>query len=156
MTTSKQLLIVSHTPSDNTRLLTDAVRRGALDDAIEQVSVTVIAPLTAQAEDVLRADAVILGTTENFGYMSGALKDFFERIYYPCLEHTIGLPYGLFIRAGNDGQGAKTSIERIVTGLRWKAVYDPVIAVGEFKAEYLSQCEELGMTLAAGLDAGIF
>ena len=88
--------------------------------------------------------------------MSGALKDFFDRIYYPCLDKTEGLPFGVFIRAGNDGTGALASIERIVTGLRWRRVHDPVIAVGDFKLDHLVQCEALGMTLAAGLEAGVF
>ena len=153
---SKKLLIVSHAPSENTQMLTEAVLRGATHPDIDAVEVQVIAPLATTAEDVLKANAVILGTTENFGYMSGAMKDFFDRIYYPCLEETEGLPYSLFIRAGNDGSGAYTSMERIITGLSWRAVVDPVIAKGEFRSEYIDQCEELGMTLAAGLEAGVF
>jgi multimeric flavodoxin WrbA len=136
--------------------LTDAVVRGASHEDIDGVVVKLIAPLQAQPGDVLWAHAIILGSTENFGYMSGAMKDFFDRIYYPCLEQTEGRPYALFIRAGNDGSGARSSIERIVTGLRWKAVGDPVIAAGGFKPEYIEHCEELGMTLAAGLEAGVF
>jgi multimeric flavodoxin WrbA len=156
MSASKHLLIVSHVPSPNTAALTEALVRGASHLDVEGVAVKATAPLEANAEDVLRADALILGTTENFGYMSGALKDFFDRIYYPCLEKTEGLPYGLLIRAGNDGSGAHASIERIVTGLRWRLVHDPVMAVGEFRPEYLEHCETLGMTLAAGLAAGVF
>jgi multimeric flavodoxin WrbA len=153
---NKHLLIVAHQPSANTRTLTEAVLRGASHEDIAGVEVRVIVPLQAQAADVLWAHAVILGTTENFGYMSGAMKDFFDRIYYPCLEHTEGKPNALFIRAGNDGSGARRSIERIVTGLRWKAVCDPVIAAKDFKTDYIEQCEELGMTLAVGLEAGVF
>jgi multimeric flavodoxin WrbA len=112
--------------------------------------------LQAGSEDVLWADGVILGTTENFGYMSGAMKDFFDRAYYPCLEKTEGLPYVLFIRAGNDGQGARSSIERIVAGLSWKQVQAPLICTGTWRDEFLVQCEELGATMAAGLEAGVF
>jgi multimeric flavodoxin WrbA len=132
------------------------VVRGASHEDIDGVELKVIVPLQAQPDDVLWAHGIILGTTENFGYMSGAMKDFFDRIYYPCLEHTEGRPYALFIRAGNDGSGARSSIERIVTGLRWKAVCAPVIAAKDFRPEYIEQCEELGMTLAAGLEAGVF
>ena len=156
MPDEKHLLIVSHVPSPNTKALTEALVRGATHPDVERVVVKVTKPLEASSPDVLSADALVLGTTENFGYMSGALKDFFDRIYYPCLDKTEGLPYGLFIRAGNDGTGALASIERIVTGLRWRRVHDPVIAVGEFSSEYLHQCEMLGMTLAAGLEAGVF
>ena len=88
--------------------------------------------------------------------MSGAMKFFFETIYYPCLDHTQGLPYGLFIRAGNDGQGALTSMTRIITGLRWRQVAAPVIIAGEFDTARLADCGELGMALAAGLDSGVF
>ncbi len=150
------LLVVSRVPSANTQALTDAVLRGARHADVTGIQVRHIPPLQAQPEDVQWGDALILGTTENFGYMSGALKDFFDRIYYPCLERTEGLPYALFIRAGLDGQGTRTAVERIVTGLKWRAVQAPVILQGEFQKAFLAQCEELGLTMAAGLEAGIF
>ena len=95
-------------------------------------------------------------TTENFGYMNGALKDFFERIYYPCLESTRGLPYALFVKGGQDGQGARASVERILTGLRWREVQPPLVMAGLFDEAWLEPCRELGMTMAAGLEAGLF
>ena len=151
-----RLLIVSHVPSPNTQKLTDALLRGARDRDIIGVHVEHIPPLQAQPEDVQRADAVVLGTTENFGYMSGALKDFFDRIYYPCLEHTEGLPYALVVRAGLDGVGARSAVERIVTGLKWRAVQAPLILQGEFDPAFAERCQQLGLTMAAGLEAGIF
>jgi NAD(P)H-dependent FMN reductase len=152
----KKLLVVSHTPSDNTRVLTQAVLAGALHPDIGGIEVSHTQPLQTGAEEVLAADAIILGSTENFGYMSGAMKDFFDRIYYPCLEKTESLPYALFIRAGNDGLGAQSSIERIVKGLAWKQVQAPLICCGDWQDSFAEQCEELGMTLAAGLEVGIF
>ena len=152
----KTLLIVGHVPSPNTLALRDAVVRGACHDDIDDVGVRALTPFEAQPEHVLGADAIILGTTENLGYMSGAMKDFFDRIYYPCLEETQGLPYALYIRAGHDGTGTRRGIETIVTGLRWRAVEDPLICRGAFQERFLTQCEELGMLVAAGLDAAIF
>ena len=152
----RRLLVVSHAPSTNTQRMTDAVIRGASHTDLECVMVDCLAPLTAVADDVLASDAVILGTTENFGYMSGALKDFFDRIYYPCLEKTEGLPYALFVKGGNDGTGAQDSVERIVTGLRWRAVQPSLVLSGDFDDTWLTLCEELGLAMAAGLDAGIF
>jgi multimeric flavodoxin WrbA len=102
------------------------------------------------------ANAIALGTPENFGYMSGLMKDFLERIYYECLDATSGLPYLLYVKASTDGQGAVQSIERIVTGLRWKAVQPAFVVVGDVVDEHLEHCRELGMTLAAGLEAGIY
>jgi len=151
----KRLLIVSHAPSENTRTLRDAVVRGATHKDIENVAVTVKAPLDSGPEDVLASDAVILGTTENLGYMSGALKDFFDRSYYPCLEETQGLPYALYIRAGHDGTGTRRAVETIVTGLRWRAVHETLICRGAFDEGFIGQCEELGLYMAASLDAGI-
>ena len=104
---TRRLLIVAHAPSPNTRQLLDAVVDGARSPEIDNVDVQVVAPLQAGADDVLGTEALILGTTENLGYMSGALKDFFDRIYYPCLEKTQGLPYALYIRAGYDGTGTR-------------------------------------------------
>jgi len=152
----KRLLVVYHSRTGHTGDMLEAVLRGVQDPAVTGVDCVVRAALEATPEDVQAAHGILLGTPENFGYMSGALKMFFERIYYPCLEVTQGLPYGVFIRAGNDGRGALASIERIVTGLRWKRVAAPVIFAGDVSAERLAECEELGQTLAAGLETGIF
>lgn len=151
----KHLLIVAHNPSPNTQKLAKATLRGARHEDIEGVIAQHIPPLQAVAEDVLWADAIILGTTENFGYMSGALKDFFDRIYYPCLEHTEAMPFAAYIRAGLDGTGTKIAIGKITTGLKWKAVQEPMILHGEYQPEYEMQCEELGMLMAASLESGI-
>jgi multimeric flavodoxin WrbA len=155
MSDTKNLLIVAHNPSINTQKLVAATLRGATHEDIEGVEVKHIPPLQAVADDVLWADAIILGTTENFGYMSGALKDFFDRIYYPCLEHTEAMPFATYIRAGLDGNGTKIAIGKITTGLKWKAVQESIILHGEYRSEFEDQCEELGMLMAASLEAGI-
>ena len=152
----KRLLIVAHVPSANTQSLLNAVIRGATHADISGVTVCHVRPLEAGPEDVLNADGIILGTTENFGYMSGAMKDFFDRSYYPCLEKTQGLPYALYIRAGHDGTGTRRAVETIITGLRWKEVQPPLICRGAYSAEFLDQCEELGLAMAAGLEGGVF
>jgi multimeric flavodoxin WrbA len=136
--------------------LREAVLRGASSPDIEGVEIVMRPPLEAGPDDVLAAQAIILGTTENLGYMSGALKDFFDRSYYPCLELTQGLPYALYIRAGHDGTGTRRAVESIATGLRWRAVQEPLICRGAFRDEFVGQCEELGMAMAAGLEAGVF
>jgi multimeric flavodoxin WrbA len=104
----------------------------------------------------LWAQGLLLGTPEHFGYMSGALKDFFDRSFYPAEGRTVGLPYGLFVSAGNDGRGTIAAVERIVTGYGWQAIAEPVRVVGEPDDDALARCRELGATLAAGLSAGIF
>ena len=152
----KNLLVVAHMPSANTQRLVEAVLRGARNPEIDGVTVRHLPPLEAGPDDVLGADGLVLGTTENLGYMSGALKDFFDRIYYPCLEQTQGLPYALYIRAGHDGTGTRRAVETIVTGLRWRAVQDPLLCRGEWQESFLDDCEELGTLLAAGLEAGVF
>ncbi len=151
-----RLLIVAHAPSPNTQRLRDAMLEGARDRQIENVEARWIAPLEAGPEDVLAADAIILGTTENLGYMSGALKDFFDRSYYPCLDRTDGLPCATYIRGGHDGTGTKRAIESITSGLRWRAVQEPLILRGDWDEAFVEQCRELGMAMAAGLDGGIF
>ena len=151
----KRLLIVAHAPSPNTLRLRSAIENGARNPDIEAVEVVVKAPLEAGPEDILACDAIILGTTENLGYMSGALKDFFDRSYYPCLEQTQGLPFAFYIRAGHDGTGTRRAIESITTGLRWKLVQDALVCRGEFRPEFEGQCYELGMAVAASLDAGL-
>ena len=152
----KRLLIVAHVPSQNTARLRDAVLQGALAPEVEGVETRALSPFEAGPEDVLAADGVVLGTTENLGYMSGALKDFFDRSYYPCLDKTQGLPYCLYIRAGHDGTGTRRAVETIVTGLRWRAVQAPLVCRGPWQEGFVEDCGRLGLAMAAGLEAGIF
>ena len=154
--TPKRLLVVGHTPSLNTRRLFEAVVEGASSVEIENVEVMASRPFDVQPNDVQAAQAVILGTTENLGYMSGALKDFFDRIYYPWLEHTQGMPYACYIRAGHDGTGTRRSIESITSGLGWRAVQEPLICRGDWRDAFVAQGQELGTAMAAGLEMGIF
>jgi len=155
MPSKKSLLIISHAPSVNTERMLHAVIKGATNSDIENVEVKSIAPLDVKPDDIKSAQAVIIGTTENLGYMAGLIKDVFDRCYYPCLEHTQGLPFTFYIRAGHDGTGTRRAIESIATGLRWKIVQDPLVCKGDFNEEFIAQCEELGLTMAASLDAGI-
>ncbi len=150
------LLIVAHAPSANTRQMAEAALAGARENAEESVEVRWIPPLEATADHVLNSQALILGTTENLGYMSGALKDFFDRIYYPCLERKQGLSYALYIRAGHDGTGTRRGVQTIITGLKWRAVQEPLLCRGEFQPKFVEQCRELGAAMAAGLAAGIY
>jgi multimeric flavodoxin WrbA len=154
--TKKRLLIVAHIPSPHTTELRDAVLKGARSDDSGDIDVVALSPFDAGPGDVLAAQAIILGTTENLGYMSGALKDFFDRSYYPCLEKTQGLPYCLYVRAGHDGTGTRRGVETIVTGLRWRPVQEAVIFRGDWQVDFIGQCRDLGAAMAAGLDAGIF
>ncbi|MCH7536771.1 MAG: flavodoxin family protein [Proteobacteria bacterium] len=152
----KHLLIVFHSQSGTTTRMAEAVIRGANNSDIEGVEVRVRSALEADAEDLLWADAFILGTPENFGYMSGAMKYFLDRVYYACEGKLNGLPYALFVRAGNDGTGALSSMRRILSGLAVKEVQEAILVAGEFDESRLADCEELGLTLAAGLEAGVF
>ncbi len=152
----KTLLIVGHVPSPNTQTLRDAVLRGARHPDIEGVDVIAQSPFDTEPDHVKAANAIVLGTTENLGYMSGALKDFFDRVYYPCLEETQGKPFALYVRAGLDGTGTCRVVDSITTGLRWKAVQDHLVCRGEYKEQFEKDCEELGTLMAAGLAAGVY
>jgi len=153
---SRHLLVVFHSRSGTTRALAEAAIAGATSGEIEGVEVRVLGAFDARTDDVRWCDGIVLGTPENFGYMSGALKDFFERVYYDLLDETRGLPYALFVKGGHDGEGAIRSIERIATGLAWKLALPPVLVVGDVDDAATERCHELGITFAAGLEAGVF
>ena len=157
----KRLTIIYHSQSGNTQQLAEAVAAGAREEAAGvdgelTLTVSIKTAFNAGLEDLLSADGLLFGTPENFGYMSGALKDFFDRTYYPAEPHQINLPYGVFISAGNDGSGAVREIERIAKGYPLRRVAEPLIAKGEVSQQHLQQCRELGLSMAAGLVMGIF
>lgn len=152
---TKTLLMVAHCPSENTRKLWNAVNEGVLSINVNNTVFKALSPFETQADDVLAADAIILGTTENLGYMSGALKDFFDRCYYPCLKLKQGLPCSAFIRAGHDGTGTKIALETITTGLKWRWVQSPLILKGDYQKSFEQKCLELGAAMACALDEGI-
>ncbi len=146
-----RLLIVHHTPSPALHTLLDAATAGAREPSIEGVDVVVRPALAASVSDVLDADGYLLGTPANFGYMSGALKHFFDQIYYPCLDAGRGRPFGFYVHGNNDTEGAVASVEKITTGLDWRLAGPPLQAVGEPDREAIAACWELGAVLAASL-----
>jgi multimeric flavodoxin WrbA len=148
---ARRLLVVHHTTSPTLQELLEAVLAGARDDAIEGVEVVTRAALTAGPADVLDADAYLLGTPANIGYMSGALKHFFDQIYYPCLEQTQRRPYALYVHGNNDTSGAVRAVESIATGLGWRRVGEPVTVIGGVDQAVRDACWELGASVAAGL-----
>ena len=149
------LLIVHHTASPATHTLFDAVWSGATDPAITGVDVAARPALTANAVDVLEADGYVLGTPANLGYISGALKHFFDQIYYPCLTTTTGRPFGVYVHGNNDTTGALKAIEMITTGLQWRQAQAPVSVVGAPTPADVDACWELGAAVAATLAEGM-
>jgi NAD(P)H-dependent FMN reductase len=146
-----RLLIVHHTTSPSLHSMFEAAHAGATDRAISGVDVVARPALGATAVDVLDADGYLLGTPANLGYMSGALKHFFDTIYYPCLDATVGRPFAVYVHGNNDTAGALQAIDVVTTGLRWRRAQVPVEVVGDPKRDDLDACRELGAALAAGL-----
>ena len=150
----KHLLIVYHSGSGKTGQMAQAVHRGA--DREADVETRLQHAFDSGLDDLLWADGLIFGTPENFGYMSGALKDFFDRTFYPAEPLQLNLPYCLFVGAGNDGSGAVREVERIALGYPLRKVAEPVVAVGDLQEHHLQACEALGEAMAAGLALGVF
>jgi multimeric flavodoxin WrbA len=143
------VLIVYHTPSPALQAMFEAAVSGARTDEIENVDVVLRPALTAGAADVLAADGYVLGTPANIGYMSGALKHFFDTIYYPCLAATKRRPYGLYVHGASDTGGAVRAVESIAAGLAWQAVRPAVCVTGPPGQPDLEACWELGALVAA-------
>jgi multimeric flavodoxin WrbA len=148
---SKTLLVVHHTPSPTTRELLEAVLAGAKDPEIEGVDVVVRPALAATVPDMLDADGYLFGTTANLGYMSGALKHFFDTVYYPSLDHVAGRPYGLWVHGNNDTVGAAAAVDKVATGLSLTKAADALEVIGSLNSAIRERAYELGGTLAATL-----
>src|SRR5215831_218362 len=149
------LIIFGGHPGGRVATMTETVCKGIRSAAMD-VEMKALPALAAGVDDLLWAHALLIGTPEHFGYMSGAVKDFFDRTFYPVEGKTEGLPYAIYVSAGNDGTGAVNSIERIALGYKWKRIAEPLIVRGEVTNAARERCKELGETLAAGLSVGIF
>jgi len=152
---AKHLLVIYHSRSGTNLQLVEAIKRGVSSEPFE-LDLEIRSAFEADADDFLWADATIFVSPEHFGYMAGALKDFFERTFYPTEGQVAGRSMSIVIGTGLDGQGALSSIRRICTGYRLKEVQPPIIIVGEPTEADLAKCFELGLSIAAGLEAGIY
>ena len=152
----KSLLIIAHAPSPNTAALAEAARRGATHPDVGDVTARLCSPFDITSGDLAAIDGLLLGTTENIGYMAGATKDMFDRCYNDWLDRTQAMPVGLYIRAGLDGTATRRALEGIFSAQKWRLVAAPMMLQGDWSEDYPTDVEELAMTMAAGLDAGIF
>ena len=150
----KNLLIIYHSQSGNTEMLAQSVVSGCQRESA--TSTKLLRAFDARLEDLIWADGLLFGTPENFGTMSGAIKDFFDRTYYPAEQYKLNLPYAIFISAENDGTGAVRDIDRIAKGYPLRKIADPLIANGEISPEHIDQAQDFGQAMAAGLALGIF
>ena len=149
-----RILVLYHSQTGHTEKMAKAVADGA--KAIENTEVILKKAGEATLDDLLACSGLAIGTPENFGYMSGMIKDFFDRTYSGAQDKVFRKPYVVFISAGNDGSGALRAIERIALGYKFKNVFTPVIAKGDITNEILKQCRELRGTLAGGCEMGIY
>ncbi len=150
----KRLLIVYHSQGGSTERLAQAALQAArLEDEVETV---LLRAFDAGIDDLLGYNALLLGSPENLGYMAGAIKDFFDRTFYPAQGKVDRLPYAVFVKAGNDGTNTVTQIERIARGYPFHKVAEAVIVRGDIDDDDIERVGELSRGLAAGLAYGIF
>ncbi|WP_109472606.1 flavodoxin family protein [Ornithinimicrobium cavernae] len=154
-TAPRRLLVVHHTPSPGMQAMLEAALAGARDEEIEGVEVVVRPALQAGPVDVLEADGYLLATPANIGYMSGALKHFFDQIYYPCLGATTSRPYAAYVHGNEGTEGAVRAIGSIASALGWEPVAPTLEVMGTPDREALASCRELGAVVAATIMPGI-
>ena len=153
-TQKKSILVIYHSQSGTMKLMAHRLARGAAKE--KNVAIILKKAVDANVDDLLNCDGLAIGSPEYFGTMAGMIKDFFDRTYQAAQNKTIGLPYIVFVCAGNDGRGALSQIERIAAGYKWEKVQEHIRIVGSPTEQDLVGLEELGQTLAAGVDFGIF
>ncbi len=148
------ILVIFHSQGGNNKKMALSVAEGIM--SIEGSAANLKDACEAGLEDLLNCSGLVIGSPEYFGYMSGAVKDFFDRTYEQARGRMFRKPYAVFVNAGNDGTGALTHIERICIGFQFKKVYEPIVAKGEIGADILDSCRLMGQTIAAGCAAGIY
>jgi multimeric flavodoxin WrbA len=144
-----KVLVVYHSQSGNTQAMAEAVARGVT--SVPGAEVTIKTALEATLDDLLECDAVALGSPDYFSYMAGGLKDFFDRTYYPSQGKVTGKPYVAFVTAGGGGRRALDSVERICSSFRLRRAADSLVAAGRPSPQKLTECEELGKSLAESI-----
>lgn len=150
----KNVLIIYHSQSGNTKAVAKAVEQGCRLEP--EANIRVKTAFEADLQDLLWANGILFGTPENFGTMSGALKDFFDRTFYPAQSYSLNLPYAVFISAENDGTGAIRDIERIARGYPLRQVAEPLIIKGSLTERQVDAVQDYGHAMAAGLCLGIY
>ena len=151
----KNILFIHHSPSENTIKLSKLVEN-KITNVTPNVNLTILNLIETNTSSFREIDGLIIGTTENFGYMSGLTKDFFDRCYNDLKDKTEGLPIIYYIRAGLDGEGCKVALNKILTGLRWRQVLPPLILKGSWQKGYIKQLEKFALTFASGIELGIY
>ena len=152
----KSLLIIAHAPSPNTSALAEAAVRGASHPDAGGLDVRLVSPFDIEATHLFEADGVLIGTTENIGYMAGATKDMFDRSYNDWLDSTAAKPVAIYIRAGLDGTATKNALNSICSGLKWRLVAAPLIVRGNWQDSFCDQVSELCLGVVLGIDSGIY
>ena len=153
-TKKKNILVIYHSQGGTMKCMAERFAKGAAKET--NVTVTLKNASDADLDDLLNCNAIAIGSPEYFGTMAGMIKDFFDRTFVAAEEKTCGLPFVLLVCAGNDGRGAIAQIERIAAGYKWDKVQEHVRIVGPPTEKDFVQLEELGQTLSAGVDFGIF
>ena len=151
----KKIVFVSHSPSKNTQILSNTVL-----DVIKynklKLKVEIYSPLEITSNDVLKANGIIICTIENFGYMAGATKDFFDRCYNNLLDGSQGLPVFYYIRSGLDGEVSEIALNKIILGLKWRQVLKPLILKGKWTNDFITLVSEASLNFAIGIEEGIY
>ena len=153
--TDKKIIFISHSPSKNTKTLSDIVFNTVNTNDLN-INIELFSPLEISSESIKKSDGVIIGTTENFGYMAGATKDFFDRCYNELLDNTQGLPVFYYIRAGLDGEGTVRAIDKILLGLKWRQVLKPIVLKGNWNNNFKNKVAEASLNFAIGIQEGIY
>ena len=151
----KNLLCIIHSPSENTKLIRDKIIQEIQNQNLK-LNLSILNPFEAKSDDVIKADGLILGTTENLASMAGATKDFFDRTYYSLLNKKEGLPIVIWIRAGHDGTGSTRQIKSIISGLKWRLVQDILVCKGSWNKSFVDDCTELCVGFSIGLETNIY
>ena len=151
----KTLLCIIHSPSNNTSLIEQKVSE-KLKSETSNLNIIIKNPFFANTEDILKADGLLIGTTENLASMAGATKDFFDRNYYNVIEKKEGMPVAVWIRAGHDGTGTTIQMKSIIKGLKWRLVQEILICKGPWREKFIVQCINLSLGFAIGLESNIY